>query len=274
MNNRLVNAAQAAGIHVEYQQGIAFINLDRPATRNSFDLSMGVALRDCVRSLVARPPRVVVLRSTSEHFMVGGDVRHFQTLLDESKAACAAELELLIDAVNEAVIGLTELPCPVLGLVNGSVAGFGLSLALACDILIAAEDAQLLLAYGAIGATPDGGASWHLTRHLGLHRALAMALLHTKLDAHQAHAFGLVVQVVPPAGLPAAGLELAKRLASGAAGAQAGVKRLLRDGLQTDLSGTLEAEKAQFVALSATDDFAEGVNAFCQRRSANFTATH
>ncbi|MNP53282.1 2,3-dehydroadipyl-CoA hydratase [compost metagenome] len=101
-----------------------------------------------------------------------------------------------------------------------------------------------------------------------------MALLHTKLDAHQAHAFGLVVQVVPPAGLPAAGLELAKRLASGAAGAQAGVKRLLRDGLQTDLAGTLEAEKAQFVALSATDDFAEGVNAFCQRRSANFTATH
>ncbi|MEX5502222.1 enoyl-CoA hydratase-related protein [Pseudomonas putida] len=274
MNHRFAESADTAGVHVEYQQGIAFINLDRPATRNSFDLSMGIALRDCVRSLVAQPPRVVVLRSSGEHFMVGGDVRHFQTLLADSKAACAEELALLIGAVNEAVIGLTELPCPVLGLVNGSVAGFGLSLAVACDLLIAAEDAQFLLAYGAIGATPDGGASWHLPRHVGLHRALAMALLNTKMDAHQAKALGLVVQVVPPSDLPTAGLAIANRLASGPAAAHAGVKRLLREGLQADLGASLEAEKALFIALSSTEDFAEGVNAFCQRRSAKFTATY
>lgn len=273
MNNRQINPAETAGIHLEYQQGIAFINLDRPATRNSFDLSMGVALRDCVRSLIARPPKVVVLRSTGEHFMVGGDVRHFQTLLAESKAACAEELELLIGAVNEAVSGLTELPCPVLGLLNGSVAGFGLSLALACDILVAAEDAQMLMAYGAIGASPDGGATWHLPRHVGLHRALSMALLNTRMDAHQAKALGLVVQVVPAIDLPNAGLAIANRLANGAGAAQAGVKRLLREALRSDLAGSLEAEKALFITLSATDDFAEGVNAFCQRRSANFTAT-
>ena len=261
---------QAACVRLEREAGIACISLDRPAARNSLDLPMGLALRDAVRSLAAEPPRVVVLRSSGAHFMVGGDVRRFDILLGQSQAACTEETGLLIDAVHEAVTGLTRLPCPVLGLVCGSAAGFGMSLAMACDLLVAADDARFVLAYSAIGTTPDGGASWHLPRRVGLQRALAIALLNPQIDAAQAKDIGLVAEVVPAAQLAEAGRALARRLADGPAAAQAGVKRLLREGLATDLASALAAEKASFLAMSATADFAEGVRAFCERRPARF----
>lgn len=261
-------------VHLERQGTLAFITLDRPETRNSFDLSMGLALRDVVRTLITNPPRVVVLRSSGAHFMAGGDVHHFDTLLKVSKTACAEGLEQLISAVNEAVIGLTQLPCPVLGLISGSAAGFGLSLALACDLLVAAEDASFLMAYSAIGATPDGGATWHLPRHVGLHRAMAIALLNPKLDARQAKEIGLVAEVVPSDELQTAGLAMAQRLANGPAAAQAGIKRLMRDGLDYGLKTALEAEKATFIEMSSTADFSEGVSAFCQRRKATFDSSN
>jgi len=257
-------------VHLERQGALAFITLNRPQTRNSFDLTMALALRDVVRDLIANPPRVVVLRSSSAHFMVGGDVRHFDALLEVSKAVCAEELDQMISAVNEVVIGLTQLPCPVLGLINGSAAGFGLSLAVACDLIVAAEDASFLMAYSAIGATPDGGGTWHLPRHVGLHRAMAIALLNPKLDAYQAKYIGLVAEVVPSEELQTAGLAIAQRLADGPAAAQAGIKCLMREGLGRDLATSLEVEKAKFIEMSATPDFLEGVSAFCQRRKASF----
>ncbi|NVZ17630.1 MULTISPECIES: enoyl-CoA hydratase/isomerase family protein [unclassified Pseudomonas] len=262
-----------AGVQVERQGLIGFITLNRPETGNSVDLGMGLALRDAVRSLVVNPPSVVVLRSSGAHFMVGGDVRRFEALLNVSNAACADELETLISAVNEAVTGLTQLPCPVLALINGAAAGFGLSLALACDILVAADDASFLMAYSAIGATPDGGATWHLPRQVGLHRAMAIALLNPKLSAADAKAAGLVTEVVPRDELHTAGLAIAQRLADGPAAAHAGIKRLLRSGLDATLETALAAEKATFVAVSASADFAEGVAAFCQRRKTQFGAS-
>lgn len=261
---------QAASVRLKREDGIAFVTLDRPASRNSLDLPMGLALRDAVRALAAAPPRVLVLRSSGAHFMVGGDVRRFDTLLGQSAAVCAEEIGQLIGAVHEAVTGLTRLPCPVVGLVGGSAAGFGMSLAMACDLLVAADDARFVLAYSAIGTTPDGGASWQLPRRVGLQRALAIALLNPQLDAAQAKDIGLVAEVVPAAQLTEAGLALAHRLAEGPAAAQAGIKRLLRDGQDTDLATALAAEKASFLAMSATPDFAEGVRAFCARRPARF----
>ncbi|AMK30715.1 enoyl-CoA hydratase-related protein [Pseudomonas mosselii] len=257
-------------VHVERCEGIAFLTLDQPQRRNSFDLSMAIALRDAVRGLALAPPKVVLLRSRGEHFSVGGDVHHFQQLLQRSPDARSAGVAQLVGAVNEAVLGLTDLPCPVLGLLNGAVAGFGLSLALGCDLLVAAEDARLVYAYGAIGITPDGGGSWHLPRHLGLPRALALALLNRPLSAQQAQALGLVVDVVSADALPATGLALARRLAGAAAAAQTGAKRLLRAGLEGDLASALDRERGVFVSLCASDDFAEGVEAFCERRPASF----
>lgn len=259
------------GILLERDGPIVRLTLDRPASRNSLDLPLALALRDAVRSLEGEAaPRALILRSSSGHFMAGGDVRRFDALLQDSPAACQAELARIIGAANETVARLTRLPCPVIGLVGGSAAGFGLSLALACDLTLAADDARFLFAYGAIGATPDGGASWHLPRRIGLQRALALALLNTPLDAEQALAAGLVCQVVPAADLDAAGLRLAGQLAAGAAQAQAGIKRLLRAALDSDLDTALDAEAASFLTQAGGADFAEGVRAFCERRPARF----
>ncbi|MGQ5490353.1 enoyl-CoA hydratase/isomerase family protein [Thauera sp. AutoDN2] len=264
------STAADSSVRLEREGGIAFITLDRPASRNSLDLAMGLALRDAVRALQAEPPRAVVLRSSGAHFMVGGDVRRFDALLQDSQQECAEEIGCLIDAVHEAVAGLTRLPCPVIGLVAGSAAGFGMSLAIACDILVAADDARFVFAYSAIGTTPDGGASWHLSRRVGLQRALAIALLNPQIDAAQAKDIGLVAEVVPVAQLQDSGLAMARRLADGPAAAQAGIKRLLRSGLNSDFAGALDAEKASFLAMSANADFGEGVRAFCERRPARW----
>ncbi|MDH0646966.1 enoyl-CoA hydratase-related protein [Pseudomonas sp. GD03858] len=259
-------------VHVERSDGIALLTLDQPDRRNSFDQAMAVALRDAVRALASDLPRVLVLRSAGEHFSVGGDVRYFQQLLQAPRALRDEGVARLVGSVNEAVLALTELPCPVLGLLDGAVAGFGLSLALACDLLIASEDTRLIFAYGGIGITPDGGGSWHLPRHVGLHRALALALLNRPLSAHQAHAWGVLAEVVERERLQAAGLVMARDLAAGSATAQAATKRLLRSALGRDLASSLDAERALFVALAAGDDFAEGVDAFCQRRPASFNS--
>lgn len=258
-------------VHVERQDEIAFLTLGNRERRNSFDITMATALLDAVRTLAAHPPKVVVMRSSAEHFSVGGDVQHFRQLLAGEQQACMKGVEQLVGAVNEAVLGITRLPCPVLGLLNGAVAGFGLSLALSCDLLIASEDTRLHYAYGGIGITPDGGGSWHLPRQLGLHRALALALLNGSLTACEARSLGLIMDVVASEHLQATGLRIAGRLVAGSSAAQAGAKALLRNGLLDGLPIALENERETFVRLSTSSDFDEGVRAFCMRRTASFS---
>ena len=264
---------QPAGVRLEREGAIARIVLDRPAARNALDLPMARGLRDAVAAVAADPAvRAVLIESSGAHFMVGGDVHRFNALLADGPAACRDEIDQIIGAVHEAIAGIAALPCPVIGLAGGSVAGFGFSLAMACDLLVAAEDARFVLAYGAIGTTPDGGSTWHLPRLLGLRRALAAALLNKPIDANEALALGLACEVVPPAELATAGRALAGRLAAGPAAAQAGIKRLLRAALGSDLPTALAAERESFLEMVVQADFAEGVGAFAARRPARFGA--
>ena len=260
-----------AGVRLERDGAIARIVLDRPAARNALDLPMARGLRDAVAAVAADPAaRALLIESSSAHFMVGGDVRRFNALLADGPQACRDEVDQIISAVHEAILGMAALPCPVIGLAGGAVAGFGFSLAMACDLLVAADDARFVLAYCAIGTTPDGGATWHLPRLLGLRRALAVALLNTPIDAPEALALGLACEVVPAAELHAAGQRLAERLAAGPAGAQAGIKRLLCAALDADLPTALAAERASFLTQAVEADFAEGVGAFSARRPPRF----
>ncbi|MBP6020921.1 MAG: enoyl-CoA hydratase/isomerase family protein [Burkholderiaceae bacterium] len=255
---------------VERQGSIAHIIMNRPASRNSADLPMAQALRDAVTEVCYDPAvHVVVLRSSSAHFMAGGDVRRFGVLLEGADRG-QGELEAIITAVNQITLGLTRSPCMVIGLLSGSVAGVGCSLAMACDIVIAADDTRFVMAYNGLGATPDGGATWLLPRLVGLQRALAIALLNQSLDASQAHAAGLVTQVVPLSELDACGDDMARRLAAGPVQAQARTKALLRGALDSDLETALGQEKAAFLAQATTPDFTEGVQAFVQRRVPQF----
>ena len=167
----------ASTVRLSHDGAIATLTLHRPAARNALDLPMACALRDAVDAVAADPRvRVVLIESSGAHFMVGGDVHRFNALLGGDAQACRDEVDQIIIAVHAAIRALTALPSPVIGLTGGAVAGFGFSLAMACDLLVAADDVRFVLAYSAIGATLDGGASWHLPRLLGLRRALAAAL--------------------------------------------------------------------------------------------------
>jgi 2-(1,2-epoxy-1,2-dihydrophenyl)acetyl-CoA isomerase len=150
--------------------------------------------------------------------------------------------------------------------VQGAVAGFGLSLMIASDLALAADNAYFTLAYSNIALSPDGGATWSLPRQVGLKQAMEIALLGDRFDAVRAHELGLVNRVVPLAGLQAEALKLAQRLAAGPAEALARTKTLLNQSLETSLESQLVAEQRAFAACGAHPDFSEGLAAFFERR--------
>ena len=191
-------------------------------------------------------------------------------------AACGAPAERaatfarLVETVHASIRTLRGLPIPVVAAVHGAVAGFGVSLMLACDLAIAADDALFTLAYGQIGTSPDGGATFHLPRAVGQKRAMELAMLGERIDAATAERFGLVNRVVPVAELDSEVARVAGRLADGPTAALARTKALLNEAYDRDLAAHLDAERDGFVASAATADFAEGIAAFVAKRPPRF----
>ncbi|OYX10963.1 MAG: enoyl-CoA hydratase [Rhizobiales bacterium 32-66-8] len=210
--------------------------------------------------------RVVVLSGEGRGFLAGGDVGRFHA----AGANAPQVVEALIGPFHEALRMLTSLRQPVLASVHGPVAGAGLSIALAADLAIAADDARFTLAYSRIGTSPDGGASWSLPRTVGLRKALELALLSDVIDATEALRLGLVNKVVPAAQRVAETEALARRLAEGATFAFGQIKALMRGSFETSLPDQLLAEQQAFQACAATQDFAEGASAFVEKRPALF----
>lgn len=190
----------------------------------------------------------------------------FHAAGDEAAEVVAA----IINPFHQALEILVGLRQPVIAALHGAVAGAGLSIALAADLAIAAEDAKFTLAYTRIGTSPDGGASWSLPRVVGLRKALELALLSDVIDAEEALRLGLVNKVVPADRLPLEMDALAQRLAHGPTQAFGRVKGLLRGSFERGLQGQLKAERDAFLACVATRDFKEGVAAFLEKRPAVF----
>ncbi|MCY1365870.1 1,2-epoxyphenylacetyl-CoA isomerase [compost metagenome] len=165
---------------------------------------------------------------------------------------------------------LAEAEQPVIGSVQGPVSGAGMSIALGCDLTLAARTTRFCPAYLAIAASLDAGGSWHLVRQLGLQRAMQVALLNQVVSADQALAWGLVSQVVEPELLAEVTDELATRLARGPRHAQGQVKSLLRGAMNRDFSSQLVAEHDAFVSCASQADFREGVSAFFDKRDAHY----
>jgi 2-(1,2-epoxy-1,2-dihydrophenyl)acetyl-CoA isomerase len=195
--------------------------------------------------------------------MAGGDLAELRA--DPTGGAIA-----LLGPAHEAVVLLAELHAPVIAAVHGAVAGAGMSLALACDVVLAAEGTRFTLAYVKIGTSCDVSASWSLPRLVGLRKALEIALLSEPFDAAEALRLGLVNRVVPAAELEVQAQALAQRLASGPWPAIANLKRLMRTSFDHDLRGQLDAERSSFLACAASADFAEGIDAFVSKRPARF----
>lgn len=250
---------------VEAADGIATLTLNRPAALNALDSALKAALAAAFRS-VARDAavRAVVVTGAGRAFCAGQDLREHEGNAERS----AEELRA---TYNPLILALRRLEKPVIAAVNGVAAGAGVSLALACDLRLAAADASFVLAFARIGLVPDSGSTWFLPRLVGPARAAELAFLGDPVPAGEAERIGLVNRVVPGESLAAEARALALRLASAAPRALALTKRALNRSLDATLEDQLEYEAIlQGLAASAADH-AEGLAAFREKRAPRFT---
>lgn len=256
---------------LEVDGGVATVTLNRPKALNALSDDMIAALVAVMARVEDDPAvRCVVLRGAGDHFMAGGDVKGFHGRLAETPTARNAHFRDKIHSLHPAIVSMRRMPKPVVASLRGAAAGFGLSLALAADLAIAAEDAFFTLAYCLIGTSPDGGSSYHLPRLVGLRKAMEIALLGERFNAETAHALSLVNWVVPTAELEAETTKLAARLASGPGHALGETKALLNASFDNALPAQLALEAESFARCAATQDFVEGVTAFVEKRTAIF----
>ena len=259
---------EAAGqrVRTEVDGDVWRVTLDSPGTGNAVDPAMAAALGEALRT---RPPRTraVLLLAEGERFCVGGDVRGFAAAEDPG-----ASVGQLATDWHEVVRALLDTPVPVVAGVHGAVAGAGVGLLGACDVVVCARSTRIRPAYGAIGFSPDGGTSWILAQALGPARALDLVLTDGTLTADEAHAHGLVARVVEDDELRDAAAGLAQMLAAGPVRAMVRTRGLLRAAAGRTLDEQLDDE-ARSIAESAGDpEGREGVRAFVEKRRPDFRA--
>lgn len=259
-----ISPASADSILVHREGGLVHLRMNRPQALNAIDIPMAERFAEVCRALATDPTvRAVVLSGEGRGFGAGGDVATFQGEAVETVRA-------IIGGMHEGVRLLSALDAPVLAALHGVVAGGSLSLALACDLAVAAEGTRFNLAYVNLAANCDVSGSWQLPRLVGLRRSLEIALLGETFDAHQALQWGLVNRVVPADRVLEETLGLGRRLAQGPTLAIGKMKRLLRGSFDHSLDEQLDLESAAFQASATTDDFAEGVSAFLAKRPPQF----
>ncbi len=255
----------------EQSGAVGRLTLNRPETLNAWTAQFGRELKAVVEGEAAQESvRAVLVTGAGRGFSSGADLKAGFDPAEDGKPDIRHELH---DIYHPAIAGVRRLPKPVIAAVNGPAVGIGCSLALACDLIMAAESAFFGLAFVNIGLMPDGGSTAFVPAAVGKARALEMALLGERIPAHQALEWGLVNRVVEPESLPKESFDLATRLASGPTRSYAGSKRALNRMLYGDLNSQLELEAEIQHALFRTKDVLEGVSAFVEKREAHFTGS-
>ena len=250
---------------------VATLTLNRPEALNVLDSSMTEGLVKHTTDLGSDATvRVVVIRGAGRHFMAGGDIRSFADELKQAPAERKRKFLGFIERIHIAIENLNRMPQPVVARVQGAVAGFGLSLMNACDLVVASDDSYYASAYRQIGVSPDGGGTWALPRLVGMRRAMEIFLLSERFGAADALRIGIVNKVVPLAELDAATDAVVRTLVQGPAMALSNTKRLVRESLARSLSEQLRAEGESFSSCAATPDFEEGIAAFLGKRPPQF----
>jgi len=243
---------------------IARITLNRPDRLNSFTAAMHGELRDALANL--GDARVLVLTGAGRGFCAGQD-------LNDRNVAPGERVDLgetVERDWNPLVRTLAALPQPVIARVNGVAAGAGASLAMACDLVIAARSAKFIQSFAAIGLVPDTGGSWHLTRHLGQARAMGLALTGEPLPAEKAAEWGLIWKCVEDEALDGEIDALANKLAAMPPLSLAAIKAMIRTSWDRSLDAELDLQRDEMRRLGFTEDYREGVSAFLEKRPATF----
>lgn len=261
-----------ADLEVQYQDGIATLVMNRPEARNALSMDMRAALADVLHDIERDDSvRCVVLKGAGEHFMAGGDVKGMGESIKKSSEEIRKEFILRIHDLHPIMFAMRRMPKPIIASCQGAAAGAGVSMALACDLVIASEDAFFTLAYCRIGTSPDGSSSFHLPRAVGIKKAMEIALLGDRFDAQTAKDIGMINFVVPTAELEAETNALAQRLAAGPTHVYGNTKALFYRSLESEFEAQLQAEAEYFADCASRPDFKEGVTAFIEKREAKFT---
>jgi 2-(1,2-epoxy-1,2-dihydrophenyl)acetyl-CoA isomerase len=260
-----------ASVVVERHEGVLEIILNRPDILNAVNRETIAALAAAVAEAVEGDARVVLLRGAGAHFCAGGDITMFAELIRLPPAERQIALYRIVATLHPLLIRMRYMPKPVVAIVQGAAAGFGLSLVLAADLALAADDAVFTSGYIHLGTSPDGGMTATLPHIVGIKHAAELMLLGDRFDAQRALALGLVNRVVPAGALDAEAAALAARLAAGPPHAYGRTKALLQATIGDAFDAQLRRETESFAACAATDDFAEGVRAFLEKRRPAFT---
>ena len=253
---------------VEWHGAWLEITLNRPDKLNSLNKAMHLALRDALQQAHDQTARAVLITGAGRGFCAGQDLGDRRP----GTADWPPDLQqTLTDYFNPNIKLITSLPAPVICAVNGVAAGAGASIALACDIVLAADSARFIQSFSKIGLVPDAGSSWILPRRVGMARAMGLALTATPLSAADAEAWGLIWKRYEDDALLQAARAMTEKLASGPTAAFASTKMLMRRAATADFETQLDHEARAQKLCATSPDYTEGVQAFLDKRAPRFT---
>ena len=252
----------------DVRDNVAHMALNRPEVANSINAQMTIDLMRAAIQCSEDPDiRAVLISGTGRMFCSGGDLKEFAA----QGKRLPYQLKEMTTYLHAAISRLARMEAPVVAAVHGSAAGAGLSLACACDIVIAAEDTRFTMAYTRVGLVPDGSSTYFLPRIVGLKRALELTLTNRILSAQEALEWGIVNQVVPGEELMTQAQNLATTLAAGPTKALGTAKRLLNNSWNESLESQMEYESQAIASMARTADTSEGIAAFLAKRTAKFS---
>ncbi len=258
-------------ILVQVHENWAEITLNRPDRLNAFNetmhLSLHAALDDIRAQVEARDVRALLFTGAGRGFCAGQDLGD----RDPAKMEGAPDLGDTVRRFYAPLVRrLRDMPCPVVCAVNGVAAGPGASVALACDMVLAAESAKFIQSFAKVGLIPDTGGSWHLPHLLGEARAKGLAFTAEPLSAQKAEDWGLIWKALPDGDLMTEARALAARLAAGPTLGLGLTKQAIQTAWQNSLEDHLELEATMMKTCGESDDYAEGVASFLQKRAPVF----
>jgi 2-(1,2-epoxy-1,2-dihydrophenyl)acetyl-CoA isomerase len=255
---------QSVLLHIN--DNIAFITLNRPEKFNAFNREMALKLQNILDECAANNTlRCIYITANGKAFCAGQDLAE---LTGDNAIAIST---ILSEHYNPIITRLRNIPLPIVCAVNGVAAGAGANIALACDIVIASDTASFIQAFSKIGLVPDSGGTFTLPRLIGMQRASALMMLGDKIMANDALQMGMLYKVFSADTLAAEGLSIALTLAKMPTKGLAYTKFVLNQSMNNSLEQQLLLEDEFQAKAAATEDYSEGVNAFLEKRQANFT---
>jgi enoyl-CoA hydratase/carnithine racemase len=263
MSPETVNPPQLNTIRIEIDGEIGTLTLDRPDAFNAMSPELIGEMTVAFGWLADRAPfRALIITGSGQAFCAGGDVTWFRKGVESGEIDLPSEVRRGAEVLHQAIVDLRRIPYPVIGAINGPAAGAGFSLALACDIRIAASSAFFAPAYGRIGASPDGGMTYFLPRVVGPSKALELLLEDPNLKAEAAKELGLVSEVVGPDELMETARAKAEELAKKAPHYVRMAKQLVGVSLDNSITEHLQLERHGIADSMATEDLRQGVETF------------